>query len=89
MQNKITRLLYELNTLDKGPVCLADMADELGVSLRTLQRDMNTIQEADFPLYCPRAGEYAFMEGFSLEKAQMVLSDFADALDDAYHDAVI
>ena len=71
MQNKITRLLYELNTLDKGPVCLADMADELGVSLRTLQRDMNTIQEADFPLYCPRAGEYAFMEGFSLEKAHL------------------
>lgn len=71
MQNKITRLLYELNALDKGPVCLADMAAELGVSLRTLQRDMNTIQEADFPLYCPRAGEYAFMEGFSLEKARL------------------
>lgn len=71
MQNKITRLLYELNALDKGPVCLEDMAGELGVSLRTLQRDMRTIQEADFPLYCPHAGEYAFMEGFSLEKAHL------------------
>lgn len=71
MQNKITRLLYELNALDKGPVCLADMAEELGVSLRTLQRDMRTIQEADFPLYCPEAGQYAFMEGFTLEKARL------------------
>lgn len=71
MQNKITRLLYELNALDKGPVCLAGMAEDLGVSLRTLQRDMNTTQEAEFPPYCPRAGEYAFMEGFSLEKARL------------------
>ena len=73
MQNKITRLLYELNALDKGTVCLTDMAAELGVSLRTLQRDMRTIQEAEFPLYCPQAGHYAFMEGFGLEK--MELSD--------------
>ena len=40
MHNKITRLLYELNALDKGAICLADMATEIGVSLRTLQRDM-------------------------------------------------
>ena len=73
MHNKITRLLYELNALDKGAICLADMAAEIGVSLRTLQRDMRDIQEADFPLYCPTPGEYAFVEGFSLEK--MKISD--------------
>lgn len=71
MQNKITRLLYELNALDKGVICLKDMANELGISLRTIQRDMNEIQEADFPLYCPEPGTYAFMEGFSLEKVQI------------------
>ena len=73
MQNKVTRLLLELNELDKGEICLSDLAAELGVSTRTLQRDMRTIQEADFPLYCPTPGTYAFMEGFSLEK--MKLSD--------------
>lgn len=56
MHNKIIRLLYELNALDKGAICLADMAAEIGVSLRTLQRDMRDIQEADFPLYCPAPG---------------------------------
>ena len=43
MQNKLTRLLYELNALDKGTIHLADMAAEVGVSVRTLQRDMNDI----------------------------------------------
>jgi len=89
MQNKITRLLYELNALNKGPINLAKMAQELGVSLRTLQRDMNTIQEAEFPLWTPSAGNYAFVEGFSLEKMQLsgdeasmlvLMSDFADSL---------
>ncbi len=71
MQNKITRLLYELNALDKGTICLEDMAAEIGVSVRTMQRDMKDIQEAEFPLYCPEPGQYAFMEGFSLEKMQL------------------
>ncbi len=73
MQHKITRLLYELNALNKGKICLVDMCADLGVSLRTLQRDMRDMQDADFPLYCPQPGEYAFIEGFSLEK--MKLSD--------------
>ena len=73
MHNKITRLIYELNALDKGAISLADMAAELGVSLRTLQRDMRDIQEAEFPLFCPAPGQYAFMEGFSLKK--MKISD--------------
>ena len=68
MQHKITRIVYELNALDKGPFRLDEMAAELGVSLRTLQRDMADIQEADFPLYCPTPGEYAFVKGFSLKK---------------------
>lgn len=71
MQNKLTRLLYELNELDKGPIQLSAVAQEAGVSLRTLQRDMNDIQNADFPLWNPNPGEYAFVEGFSLEKMKL------------------
>ena len=71
MQNKITRLLYELNALDKGPVNLNSLAKELGVSLRTVQRDIRTIQEAEFPLYSPEAGTYAFIEGFSLGRIEL------------------
>jgi len=71
MHNKLTRLLYELNTLDKGPICLKDMAAETGVCVRTLQRDMNDIDEADFPLYSPEPGIYAFLEGFSLERMKI------------------
>ena len=73
MHNKLTRLLYELNTLDKGPINLIDMAAEVGVSVRTLQRDMNDIDEAEFPLWNPAPGTYAFVKGFSLEKMQISL----------------
>ena len=71
MQHKLTRLLYELNALDKGPIQLSALALEVGVTVRTLQRDMNDIQEAQFPLWNPAPGEYAFVEGFSLEKMKL------------------
>lgn len=71
MHNKLTRLLYELNALDGGPITLSKMADEVGVSLRTIQRDMLEIQDAGFPLYNPVAGQYAFMQGFSLQKMKL------------------
>ena len=71
MKNKITRLLYELNELDKGPFCLTEQVAKIGVSLRTLQRDMVDIQDADFPLWNPAPGVYAFIEGFSLEKMKL------------------
>lgn len=89
MHNKLTRLLYELNSLDKGPINLIDMAAEVGVSVRTLQRDMNDIDEAEFPLWNPTPGTYAFMDGFSLEKMQIsgaeasilvLMSDLASSL---------
>ena len=89
MHNKLTRLLYELNALDKGPITLTDMAAEVGVSVRTLQRDMNDIDEADFPLWNPDPGVYAFEEGFSLERMKLsseeasilvLMSDMASSL---------
>lgn len=35
MQHKLTRLLYELNALDKGPIQLSALALEVGVTVRT------------------------------------------------------
>ena len=89
MHNKLTRLLYELNALDKGAIRLTDMAAETGVAVRTIQRDMNDIQEADFPLWNPDPGVYAFTEGFSLERMKLssaeasilvLMSDMASSL---------
>lgn len=89
MHNKLTRLLYELNALDKGKIRLKDMAAETGVAVRTIQRDMNDIQEADFPLWNPDPGVYAFEEGFSLERMKLssaeasilvLMSDMASSL---------
>ena len=89
MHNKLTRLLYELNALDKGQICLKDIAAETGVCVRTLQRDMNDIDEADFPLCNPAPGVYAFIEGFSLERMKLsgaeasilvLMSDLASSL---------
>ena len=89
MHNKLTRLLYELNALDKGAIRLTDMAAETGVAVRTIQRDMNDIQEADFPLWNPDPGVYAFTEGFSLERVKLssaeasilvLMSDMASSL---------
>ncbi len=89
MHNKLTRLLYELNALDKGAIRLKDMAAEVGVAVRTIQRDMNDIQEANFPLWNPDPGVYAFEEGFSLERMKLssaeasilvLMSDMASSL---------
>lgn len=93
MRNKLTRLLYELNSLDKGPIRLKDMAAETSVSVRTLQRDMNDIEDADFPISNPAPGVYAFVEGFSLEKMKLsgaeasilvLMSDLASSLGDKF-----
>ena len=51
MDDKITRLLYILNRLDKGEVNLKQVADDMGVALRTVQRYIATIQDAEFPVY--------------------------------------
>lgn len=89
MHNKLTRLLYELNALDKGQIRLKDMADETGVVVRTLQRDMKDIDDAGFPLWNPAPGVYAFNKGFSLERMKLssaeasilvLMSDMASSL---------
>lgn len=89
MRNKLTRVLYELNALDKGQIRVKDMAQETGVSVRTIERDMNDIEDANFSLWNPDPGVWAFIEGFSLEKMQLtsieasilvLMSDMASSL---------
>jgi len=65
---KINRILLILNKLDSGAVNLQNTADELGVNVRSIQRDIKLIEEAGFPIYSEGSGQYAFIEGFSLKK---------------------
>ena len=67
----MSRLLYILNRLDKGEINLQKMAKDMGVSVRSVQRYINTIDEADFPIYNPRPGIWTFVEGFNLSKMQI------------------
>ena len=69
--NKFDRLLYILNKLDQGfRVHPKEIAQELGVTERTVYRYLQTLQKADFPIeYHRERGTYAFVEGFSLKKA--------------------
>lgn len=57
---KVSRLVNELSLLDEKPYPLDKMAKELGVELRTVQRDMRLLGSAGFPVYTPIRGCRAF-----------------------------
>ena len=87
--NKISRLMYILNELDKGEIFLPDVASDLGVTLRTIQRDLKILEDAGFPVANTKKGAYCFVEGFSLQRMRItakeaamlaVLSDIAHSL---------
>lgn len=93
MKSKFARILYLLNRMDKGAINLRQEAGKLHVAQRTLQRDMKTLQEAEFPIYDPKPGLYTFSEGYSLEKMNLspeeasmlgVMSDVAASLGKHY-----
>ena len=75
--NKIGRLIYILNELDKGEIFLPSIANDLGVTLRTIQRDLHILEEARFPLTNIRKGTYCFVEGFSLGRASVTAREAA------------
>ena len=75
--NKISRLMYILGEFDKGEVHLADIADELMVNVRTIQRDIKILESAGFPIANPSKGEYSFVEGYSLQKLQISAKEAA------------
>ncbi|AKL98466.1 helix-turn-helix transcriptional regulator [Endomicrobium proavitum] len=68
---KIKRLMYLINALDKGSIKLSKLALELSISPRTLQRDIKILELANFVIYSPEKGVYAFMEGHSLQRMQL------------------
>ena len=70
VMTKLDRLLYILNKLDRGEkVSPADLAEELGVSERTIYRYINSLIDAGFPIYYNKLKHtYVFEKGFSLSK---------------------
>jgi len=75
--NKISRLIYILNELDKGEIFLPRIANDLGVTLRTIQRDLHILEDAKFPITSIRKGRYCFVEGFSLGRASVTAREAA------------
>lgn len=75
--NKLDRLLYILNKLDqRARVHPKEIAQELGVTERTVYRYLKTLQKADFPIeYHRNRGTYAFAEGFSLKRALLATDE--------------
>ena len=69
--SKISRLMYILNEFDKGEVFLPSVAEDLGVTLRTVQRDIRILENAGFPFANTKKGAYCFIEGFSLQRMRL------------------
>lgn len=76
--NKLERLLYILNRLDRGErVNARSLAEELGVTERTIFRYIQTLKEAGFPIYFDTERKsYVFEEGYSLRKGNLNLEEF-------------
>lgn len=91
--NKISRLMYILNELDNGEISVPVVAQELNVTLRTIQRDMRVLENAGFPFANTKKGAYCFVEGFSLRRIRIssqeaamlaLMSDIAHSLGGAF-----
>ena len=68
----VERLLIILSMLDKGKsVATAELADELAVTQRTIQRDIALLLRCKYPIWEKKPGRYAFEEGFSLRKVSL------------------
>lgn len=72
-----TERLFEIvyTLLDRGTVTAQELADRLGVSKRTILRDIETLTLAKVPVYTTqgKGGGVSLLEGYVLDKA--VLSD--------------
>jgi len=69
---KIFRLMYILNSFEsKGKVSVKDLACEFRVAPRTVQRDLELLNSAGFPLASAERGVHCFIEGFSLKKSMI------------------
>ncbi|HOG23731.1 MAG TPA: WYL domain-containing protein [Candidatus Omnitrophota bacterium] len=69
---KIFRLMSILNKLNGGgKVRSSEIAKEFNVSIRSVQRDIELLNQTQFPVVSLEKGIYSFMEGFSLKKMML------------------
>lgn len=62
--DRITAILIQLQS--RKVVKAQDMADRFGTSLRTIYRDIRTLEEAGVPLYGEAGVGYSLVEGYRL-----------------------
>ncbi|UCD83789.1 MAG: HTH domain-containing protein [Deltaproteobacteria bacterium] len=77
MEDKVERILEIISRLGrKEKVNPELLAKKLGVSTRTIYRDLEFISTAHFPIYYDRPGKtYRFREGFSLRRLNLNKED--------------
>lgn len=62
---KITRLMFILRELDNGyPVKISKIAEKLEVAVRTIQRDIEILETAGYPLIQEKRGEFCLPKKF-------------------------
>lgn len=75
--SKTKRIAEILSLLEQTPVTVADLARQFGVSVRTIQRDMGLLAQAQFPVISPRQSVYELAGGFSLAAAGLSAAEAA------------
>jgi len=82
---KIMRLMFILNKLNgAGRVRSSELCEEFNVNIRTIQRDLELLNNAGFPVMSLEKGVYSFTEGFSLKK--LMLSNEEASLISFFHE---
>ncbi|MEO0476525.1 MAG: WYL domain-containing protein [Planctomycetota bacterium] len=74
--DRVSRLLRLINLLQTRTGWNAQsLANELGVSTRTLFRDLNTLEQSGIPCRSPDGGDYRIQQGFFLEPIALSASE--------------
>lgn len=69
--SKTKRMADILALLEQSAVNMPALVEKLGVSKRTLQRDLRLMQEAGVPVVSPKQSVYAFVDGFSCRQVRV------------------
>ena len=69
--SKTKRLVQILALLEQDSVNVISLASQLGVSVRTIQRDISLLSQTKIPLISPYQSIYKFAEGFSLKAVNL------------------
>ena len=69
--SKTKRMADILALLEQGAVNMLGLVEKLGVSKRTLQRDLRLMQEAGVPVVSPKQSVYTFVDGFSCKQIKV------------------